>query len=103
MRLFRLLLIALLTAFSLAAQAPTPSKNSKPAAPVRSVAPKPEPLDINTAGADQLKTIPGIGDAYAAKIIAGRPYRAKNELLQKKILPAAVYNKVKDQLVAKQK
>jgi DNA uptake protein ComE-like DNA-binding protein len=104
MRLFRLLLIALLTTFSLAAQAPAPAKNgSKPAAPVRSVAPKSEPLDINTAGADQLKTIPGIGDAYAAKIIAGRPYRAKNELLQKKILPAAVYNKVKDQIVAKQK
>jgi competence protein ComEA len=60
-------------------------------------------IDINAATEAELKTIPGIGEAYAKKIIAGRPYRAKSDLVQKKILPQGVYEKVKDQIVAKQK
>jgi DNA uptake protein ComE-like DNA-binding protein len=60
-------------------------------------------VDINSATVNQLKAIPGIGDAYAEKIVQGRPYRAKNELEQKKILPASVYAKVKDRIVARQK
>jgi DNA uptake protein ComE-like DNA-binding protein len=58
------------------------------------------PLDINTATPDQLKAISGIGDAYAKRIIDGRPYTAKNQLLTRGILPAATYNKIKDQIIA---
>jgi competence protein ComEA len=57
-------------------------------------------LDINTATADQLKALPGIGDAYAKRIVDGRPYTAKNQLTQKGILPQATYDKVKDQIIA---
>jgi competence protein ComEA len=58
------------------------------------------PLDINTATADQLKAFPGIGDAYSKRIMDGRPYTAKNQLLTRGILPAATYNKIKDQIIA---
>jgi competence protein ComEA len=59
-------------------------------------------IDINSASKGELMTLPGIGDAYSQKIIAGRPYRAKNELVQKNIIPQATYDKVADQIIAKQ-
>ena len=62
-----------------------------------------EPLDINSAKPDELKALPGIGDAYAKKIIDGRPYKRKDELVLKKIIPQATYDKVKDHIVARQK
>jgi len=86
------LLIAVVPAFTMPSHAV--AQASKPAAASAA------PLDINTATPDQLKAFNGIGDAYAKRIIDGRPYTAKNQLLTRGILPAATYNKIKDQIIA---
>ena len=74
-----------------------------PQSSVAYAADKEELIDINSATADQLKTLKGVGDATAAKIIKGRPYAKKDELVQKQIMPRAAYEQIKYKIIAKQK
>ena len=66
-------------------------------------APKAELLDINSATVDQLEALPGVGKAYSAKIVAGRPYKGKDDLVNKSIVPQKTYDGIKDKIIAKQK
>ena len=105
MKLVRYLLIVLTAVAMMAApqaNKATPDKGAATKAAPTVVAAKTPLLDINSASEQDLKALPGIGGAYSAKIIAGRPYKAKNQLDQKKIVPHATYEKIKDMIIAKQ-
>lgn len=97
-KLFSALIFAALTALSMNTYAAAPD-TGKPAAAKAAAT---EKLDINTATEQQLRDFPGIGDARAKAIIKGRPYKTKDELAKKKIIPQAVYDKIKENIIAKQ-
>ncbi|HUO65374.1 MAG TPA: helix-hairpin-helix domain-containing protein [Terriglobales bacterium] len=106
------LLTALFLAFGVAAapHAVAQAKKDAPAAPAKADTKaaaksdaKKELVDINTASADELKALPGVGEAYSKKIIDGRPYAKKDQLVSRKILPQKTYDGIKGMIIAKQK
>ena len=87
------------------AEAPKVAATPKAAAPKAEAKATPvakELIDINSATQEQLEAMPAVGKAYAAKIVAGRPYKSKSELSTRKIVPGSVYSKIKGQIIAKQ-
>lgn len=96
MRNFCILLLTALLTFATAMPTLAADKSATATA-------KAELIDINSATEAQLKTLSGIGDAYAAKIVAGRPYARKDQLKTKNVIPAATYDKIQDKIIATQK
>jgi len=96
----RILLIAFVLALSVGLAVSQPQTSSKQ---TTASSAKQDLVDINSATKDQLDALPGIGEKYAQKIIDGRPYAKKTDLINKKIIPQATYDKIKDKIIAKQK
>ena len=99
--------LALLACFAFpltaAAQTAAPSTGAKPATAAPAAASSTTLLDLNSAPVADLQALKGIGDKRAADIVKNRPYKGKDELVQKKIIPAAVYADIKDKIIARQK
>jgi len=104
----KLLAVLCAVLFSVALPAVAADKDAKAAPKAAAAAPATmakadDKIDINHAKADQLMKLDGIGDARAKAIIKGRPYKGKDDLVAKNIIPQAVYDKISDQIIAKQK